>query len=108
MREALLKLFSSAKTWTAFLGMIATAGASLLARYGLELSDEAIQQIAITISGLFATLLVTQGLADHGKEQAKIQAASSAVLARELGERKPEVANQTVVVQAPVSGEVSS
>lgn len=90
MKEALLKLFASAKTWTAILGMLATAGASLLARYGLELSTEAIQQIAVTIAGLFATLLVTQGLADHGKERAKIEAASATPAAP---------ANQVVVVE---------
>lgn len=74
MKEALARLFSSVKVWTAIIGMLATAGASLLARYGLELSDAAIQQTAITVASMFAILLGAQGAADFGKEKAKIEA----------------------------------
>jgi len=68
MQESVLKrLLSSAKFWTMIIGGIATAGATLLAKYGLEVSDAAISQIAITVSGLFAVLVHAQGQADQGK-----------------------------------------
>lgn len=105
MKEALAKLFSSAKVWTAILGMLATAGASLLARYGLELSTEAIQQIAITVAGFFGILLGAQGLADHGKAAAQLTAQSATEIAVAA---PPQAANQTVVVQSPASGEINS
>ena len=70
MKEALTRLLSSAKVRTAILGMVTTAGASLFARYGIDLSTEAVQQVAITVSSMFGILLATQGAADLGKHAA--------------------------------------
>ncbi len=75
---AIGKIFTSTKTWTMLIGAAATAGASALAKYGLELSDDTITQIAITAAGLVGILLHAQGQADQGKERAKIDAAVAA------------------------------
>jgi uncharacterized membrane protein len=68
---AIKSLLQSRKFWTTIIGGVATAAASLLASYGLELSDAAVQQIAGTIAIMFTVLVGAQGLADHGKEAAK-------------------------------------
>ncbi len=104
MREAFSRLLSSVKAWTLILGMFATAGASLLARYSLEVSTETVQQVAITVAGMFAVLIGAQGLTDAGKEAAKIKATSATTVAELAPDPAP--ANQTVVVQAPASGEI--
>jgi hypothetical protein len=74
MKNALARLLSSAKFLTTLLGLFTTAGASLLAKHGLELSDATIQQVAITVSGFFGLLLAAQGATDMGKSAAAIGA----------------------------------
>lgn len=70
MKEALSKILGSAKFWTTIIGSVLTAGASLIAKHGLEVSDDAVRQVAITISGLFVVLLGAQGATDFGKNAA--------------------------------------
>jgi len=71
MKEALEKMLASMKFWTTIIGMLVTAGGSLLAKYGFEVSDATVQQVAITISGLFGILLFGQAANDHGKAAAE-------------------------------------
>ena len=64
------RLITSMKFWTMILGGVATAGGTLLAKYGLSLSDAAIQQIAGSIVILFSILVHAQGQTDLGKNAA--------------------------------------
>jgi len=67
MNDALKRMLQSMKFWTLILGGVTTAGASMFAKWALDVSDDAVMQIAITISGLFAVLLHAQGQTDLGK-----------------------------------------
>lgn len=67
MKDAFKRMLESMKFWTMVIGLFTTAGATWLAKKGIEVSDETAMQIAITISGLFAILLHAQGQADLGK-----------------------------------------
>lgn len=77
MKDALTRLLSSMKFWTVIVGLVTTMGATAFAKWGIDTSDAAQQQIAITISALFAILLHAQGNAESGKEAAKIQASAA-------------------------------
>lgn len=66
MKNALIRLVSSMKTWTLILGLTAT----FLAKYGVHVDDSTAQMIA---SG-FALLLGAQAITDHGKAAALIHA----------------------------------
>lgn len=66
-------LLQSKKFWITLIGGAMTACSALFAKYGLEVSDAAVQQVATTVTVLFTVLLGAQGLADHGKEKAKIE-----------------------------------
>lgn len=72
MSDALKRLLVSAKFWTVIVGLLFTFGATLVAKYGLNSSAEAQQQIAATVAALFGILIHAQGQADQGKEAAKI------------------------------------
>jgi uncharacterized membrane protein YfbV (UPF0208 family) len=63
MIDALKRLASSMKFWTAVIALIAI----FAARYGFEISE----QMTALVGAIFAVLLGGQGLADHGKEAAK-------------------------------------
>lgn len=78
MTEALKNLFSSKKFLMAIAATIVTLGA----KYGLNLDPELIALIV----GTFASAIIGQGIADHGKEAARINL-----------EKAP--ANSNVVVQ---------
>ncbi len=79
MKQAITRLLTSTKFLTTVIGMIVTAGATLFTRYGIDVSTEALQQVAITVASLFGILLHAQGRADQGKEAAKVVAATPAV-----------------------------
>lgn len=79
MMDALKILFTSKK----FLMAIAATLVTLGAKYGLNLDPELIALIV----GTFATAIIGQGIADHGKEAAKINA------------DKPAANSNNVVVQ---------
>jgi hypothetical protein len=66
MKEALLGLLGSKKAWTVVLALGTLGGAKL----GLEVDAPTFWAIA----GLFIALVGAQGLTDHGKESAKINA----------------------------------
>lgn len=67
MTDPIKRILSSAKFWTALIGLVLTLFASLLAKYGLSVSDATVSQVATTIASVFAILLGAQGLADIGK-----------------------------------------
>lgn len=73
MKTALLRLLSSLKFWTLIIGAIVTASSAALAKYGLEVSDEAVREVATWLATGFAVLLGGQALADHGKSKAEIE-----------------------------------
>jgi hypothetical protein len=68
MKDAIVRLLSSMKFWTTFLGIVTAIGA----KYGFKVDPE----VYYSIVGLFGLLLGAQGLTDHGKEAAKIAAAN--------------------------------
>lgn len=61
------------KFWTMILGLVTTAGSSMLAKWGLELSDETVKTIAYLVSGIFGVLLLGQGFTDMGKAAVQAQ-----------------------------------
>lgn len=65
MKQVFVDLFSSKKFITALVGLVVALGA----KYGLNLDPE----IVASIIGLFATVVLGIGLADHGREAAKIK-----------------------------------
>ncbi len=73
------RLLGSQKFWTTIVALIATSSASILAKWGLELSDATVQQVGATVAILFGILLHAQGRTDQGKEAAKVAATMPAV-----------------------------
>lgn len=71
MKTATAQLLASKKFWTTIIGTILTLGSYVLAKWGLEVDDAAVQQISGSIAVLFSVLLLGQGLTDQGKEAAK-------------------------------------
>lgn len=69
MKKAVAELFSSKK----FLVMITAIIAYVLARVGWDVDPKQIDTIMQVVAGY----LVGQGIADHGKEAAKVTAAAS-------------------------------
>ncbi len=68
MNESVWKrLITSAKVWTVIVGSIVTGGAAMFAKWGLDVSDATVQQIAGTIALLVGVLVHAQGQADLGK-----------------------------------------
>lgn len=70
MKQAVIDLFSSKK----FIAMLVTAAVAIGAKLGFDLDSEMVALIV----GLGATYITSQGLADHGKEAARIHAGSMA------------------------------
>jgi len=68
MKDALLRLISSMKFWTAVLGIVTALGA----KYGLKVDAD----LYWSIVGMFGVLLGAQGLTDHGKVAAQITAST--------------------------------
>lgn len=66
MKDAFVRLLSSAKFWTAMIALIAI----FAARYGFEISE----QMTAVVGAVFAVLLGAQGAADHGKSAAVVMA----------------------------------
>ncbi len=79
MNETKPALKSPGKLVTTVIGLVVTAVASLVAKYGIELSDATVSQIAITVSGLFAVLIGAKGAADFGKNAVEAAKASPTV-----------------------------
>lgn len=97
MKAALIRFFSSLKVWTTLLGLTVLA----LAHWGINVDANTQAEIA----GLFAVLLGAQGLADHGKEAALINAKNPPVvvgLPNTLPDVSPAPASATAPAKAAV------
>jgi hypothetical protein len=68
VREALLRLVSSMKFWTALLGLLGILGA----KYGFDVDENTYW----TIVGIVGLLLAGQAATDHGKAAAQVHADS--------------------------------
>jgi hypothetical protein len=64
MKDAIVRMLSSAKFWTAIIALISV----FAAKYGFEISTE----MTGLMAAIFAVLLGGQGLTDHGKAAALI------------------------------------
>jgi hypothetical protein len=89
MKEALKGLFSSRKALMAMGGMVATAFVLIAGKQGWVIDFEAAKLLAGAVLGLAGLFIAGQGAADWGKEAAKIQEATFAVL--DSAERAPEL-----------------
>lgn len=69
MKDAIVRLFSSMKFWTAVLGLITAIGAKV----GFNVDPD----VFWAIIGVVTSVILGQGLTDHGKEAAKITAAAT-------------------------------
>lgn len=96
-KTLLFRLLTSLKFWTTILGITSTA----LAKKGIILDPI----YADYIAGFFGVLLLGQGLADHGKERAKIEASvvttSSASLVTPAGTSTENVETKKIPVVQP-------
>lgn len=70
MKEAIIRLVSSMKVWTAILGLVTAVGV----KAGFNVDPE----VFWAIVGVLTAVILGQGLTDHGKEAAKITAAAQA------------------------------
>lgn len=61
MKDALIRLLSSMKFWTAVIALIAV----FAARYGFEISE----QMTALVAAVFTVLIGAQGAADLGKNK---------------------------------------
>jgi hypothetical protein len=95
MKDALARMFSSAKVWTVIIGGLVTAGASFLAKYGLEVSDATVQQIAGTAALLVGILVHAQGQADHGKYAVRAVDSNTATPAAPVAETPAAATTET-------------
>lgn len=95
LRGTLRDLLNSKKVVTALVTVIVTALAGFLLpiarKYGLPIDESTITEFVLGVLGIGGVTLVGQGLADHGKEAAKIDAANPAlqgqpVMAQGLGD----------------------
>ncbi len=73
LKPPFVRLLSSMKFWTLVIGAVVTPFAAWLARHGFDMNDEHVAKVAQYLAGGFAILLGMQGLADHGKEAAKLK-----------------------------------
>lgn len=69
MKDAIIRLVSSMKVWTAIFGLITAIGI----KAGFNVDPD----VYWSIVGVVTALILGQGLTDHGKEAAKITAAAS-------------------------------
>lgn len=69
MKEAIIRLLSSMKFWTAVLGLITAIGA----KAGFNVDPE----VFWAIVGVVTAVILGQGLTDHGKEAAKITSSAA-------------------------------
>jgi len=76
MKEALAGLFSSKKALAAMAGTVASTLVMVAAKHGYGLDPAAAEKLVQVILGIVAAYVVGQGVADWGKEGAKVQAAA--------------------------------
>ena len=79
MKEALAGLFSSKKALAAMAGTVASTLVMVAAKHGYGLDPAAAEKLVQVILGIVAAYVVGQGVADWGKEGAKVQAAAMEV-----------------------------
>ena len=85
MKDAIIRLLSSMKFWTAVLGLLTAIGAKV----GFNVDPE----VFWAIVGVVTSVIIGQGLTDHGKEAAKITAAATLAATQQ-----PATAVTTVIV----------
>jgi len=73
LKSPFTRLLSSMKFWTVVIGTVATWFSAWLARHGFDMTDAHVEQVAKYVAYGFGILLAGQGLADHGKEAAKLK-----------------------------------
>jgi len=81
MKEALKGLFGSKKALAGIAGAATTALLLLAQKHGYGLDPEATKLLIGAVLGLAGTYVLGQGVADWGKEAAKVQAAAMDALA---------------------------
>jgi len=79
MKEALKGLFGSKKALAAMGGAAASALIMLAAKHGYGLDPAATATLVQAILGLAGLFIVGQGIADVGKEKAKVESAAMAL-----------------------------
>jgi hypothetical protein len=84
MKDVLVELFSSKKFIAMIAGVLATVLLRLAGKFNVALDPDTAKQAADAVALLVASYCVGQGVADHGKEAAKItsQAPQSAEAAK--------------------------
>lgn len=76
MKEALKGLFGSKKALATMAGTVTSALVMVAAKQGWGLDPAAAESLVKVILGLVAAYVLGQGVADWGKEAAKVQAAA--------------------------------
>lgn len=103
MLEALKGLFGSKKALAAMGGTVAATLVTLAGKHGVALDPAGAEKLVMVILGIVCAYVLGQGVADWGKEAAKVQEAAQEALfakakeleaaeeAEELEDDEPEV-----------------
>lgn len=79
MKEALTGLFGSKKALAAMAGTVTSTLVLMAAKHGYGLDPAAAETLVKVILGIVGAYVLGQGVADWGKEGAKVQAAAMEV-----------------------------
>ena len=91
MKEALLGLFGSKKALMALGGSAAATLVTIAGKYGVMLDPAGAEKLVLVILGIVSAYVLGQGIADRGKEAAKIQvAATEALMDKDYSQWGPE------------------
>jgi hypothetical protein len=84
MMEALKGALGSKKALAAMGGTVASTLVTMAGKYGVLLDPAGAEKLVMVILGIVAAYVLGQGVADWGKEAAKVQAAAAeAIIAKE-------------------------
>jgi uncharacterized membrane protein YeaQ/YmgE (transglycosylase-associated protein family) len=97
MKKALVDMFGSKKALAAMAGTVASALVLLAGKQGYALDAAAAQSLVQVILGLVGAYVLGQGVADLGKEKAKLAQAVSDVVS--TTEKLPEASEPTVLTE---------
>lgn len=97
MKEALAGLFGSKKALAAMAGTVAATLVTVAGKQGWALDPAAAESLVKVILGLVGAYVLGQGVADWGKEKAKVESAAKELLS--TAEKLPEEPEKEVLTE---------
>lgn len=77
VKELLVALLGSKKFVAFLVSLVVMLVTAISGKFGLGITDEQANDLSLKVVGLASSYLVGQGIADHGKEAARVQASST-------------------------------